>query len=643
MGVQSRCARLITLLGVLCSITSLTTAAYASDADAIAIERNLQARHLPFGTVADPVFSSPTSTQIIGYTRCGDSALWTGHYLAAEAYHYSATGSAEALANVKSALAGLKLLVDVTGTNLLARCAVPTNSPYNAYVTSEESHNGIYQNTAMGYSWVGNTSRDQYSGVMFGLGVAYDYVNDAGVKASINDLTTRMLDYLIGHLWTVIMPDGTISTTFIGRADQQLSFLQVGQHINPSKYASVYSSNRLLLAAAVLTPIALETTSNSSYFKFNLDYINLYNLIRLGSGVDSAIYLPAYTTLRSATQDHQNAFFNMIDRALTGANAARDADTLNYLNQWLQRPRRDVYVDNRGKIASCGSPDEACNPVPIPLRVTTDFLWQRDPYLLDGGGSGTVEGAGIDYILPWWMARVYNLATSASVVSSASNASGFAPNSLATFYGTGLATTTQAAGSSTLPTTLGGVTVQITDSAGTARLAPLYFVSPTQINFQVPSGAALGSATVKVSTGSTATINVQSVAPTLFSADSSGSGPAAATAIRTTIPTNIQTPIPVFQCSSTGCTTVPLVLGVDQPIYVTLYGTGIQGRSLLNNVSVSIHGTPISVLYAGPQNQYPGLDQVNIGIPLSLRGAGESDVVLTVDGQMSNTVRINIQ
>jgi hypothetical protein len=47
--------------------------------------------------------------------------------------------------------------------------------------------------------------------------------------------------------------------------------------------------------------------------------------------------------------------------------------------------------------------------LPIVQRVTTDFLWQRSPFQLDGGGSGLIEGAGIDYILPYWMARYYSV------------------------------------------------------------------------------------------------------------------------------------------------------------------------------------------------------------------------------------------
>src|SRR5436853_249616 len=48
--------------------------AHAAEADALAISANIQARHLPFGTIIDPVFASPGSDQIVAYTRFGESA-----------------------------------------------------------------------------------------------------------------------------------------------------------------------------------------------------------------------------------------------------------------------------------------------------------------------------------------------------------------------------------------------------------------------------------------------------------------------------------------------------------------------------------------------------------------------------------------
>src|SRR3954451_24710613 len=152
-----------------------------SEVDALKISANIRARHMPFGTLLDPIFALSASDQIIGYTRCGDSALWTGAYLAAESFHYKVTQSADALRNVKSALAGLQQLVDVTGDNRLARCVFPANAPLAAGIASEEAANGVNQNPPL--TWIDNTSRDQVVGAFFGLGVAFDLVEDPAVKA----------------------------------------------------------------------------------------------------------------------------------------------------------------------------------------------------------------------------------------------------------------------------------------------------------------------------------------------------------------------------------------------------------------------------------------------------------------------------
>jgi hypothetical protein len=396
-------------IAVVCLLTLLVGVAMASEADAIAISQNIRARHMPFGVVVDPIFASPDSDQIVSYTHCGDAAIWTGHYLAAEAFRYNVTKSPEALDNVKIALGGIASLLNVTGTNLLARCLIPANSLYAQAMIQEEASNGVFQNTQFGYYWIGNTSRDQYSGVFFGLGVAYDLVDDAQVRATITPLVTLLLDFLRGHNWFVTMPNGAVSTTFAGRADQQLSLLQVGRQVNSDHFSTTYDLYRFFYSAQAIVPISFEVLDDNSYFKFNLDSINLFNLIRLEHSSFGGIYRQAYDVLRRHTDDHGNAFFNMIDRALNGPSGARDSETVRILDEWLLRPRRDFPTDLRGVYPACGAEDRACAPIPIVDRVRTDFLWQRSPFQLVGQGTGRIETAGIDYILPYWMARYYGI------------------------------------------------------------------------------------------------------------------------------------------------------------------------------------------------------------------------------------------
>jgi hypothetical protein len=394
-----RVAALVLLLGLAC---------YGRQSDALSIDAVIQSRHLPFGGILDPIFSSSTSQTITGYTRCGDSALWTGHYLAAEAYRYKVSGDPVALSNAQAALAYLKTLVDVTGTDVLARCVVPINSNYAAGIMSEESANGIHESGA--YYWIGNTSRDEYIGVFFGLSIAYDLLDTAS-QSAIQALATRLLNFLTAHGWSVVMPDGDTSTTFVIRPDEQLGLLQVGRQVNSAQFRAAYESFATLGSAIVFAPVAVDSAdARDSYFKFNLDAINLFSLIRLEQ--DSRLlgsYQSAYQLFRGTVKDHMNAHFNMIDRALNGANSRRDLETLAYLRQWLFRPHRDFPVDLEGRYPSCLSSDQSCDPLPVVERIPTDFLWQRSPFQLEGGGSGLIESAGIDYILPYWMARYYNV------------------------------------------------------------------------------------------------------------------------------------------------------------------------------------------------------------------------------------------
>jgi uncharacterized protein (TIGR03437 family) len=270
------------------------------------------------------------------------------------------------------------------------------------------------------------------------------------------------------------------------------------------------------------------------------------------------------------------------------------------------------------------------------LRPPTDFLWQRNPFQLAGGGNGFIEEPGIDYILPYWMARYYGVIPGTTVQSAAAPLSAVAPNSLASMYGTNL----------TAGTALAGVTLTVTDSNGVMRIAPILYASSTQINFVVPDGSSSGPASFQATSGATtqtAAGTIQPVAPALFSMNGAGNGVAAATAIRVQAANPLlQSPVSVFQCDSSGCVSVPIDLGLDTPVYVSFYGTGIRNRTSLANVDVKINNISVPVLYAGPAPGFTGLDQVNVGLLLTLRGSKETNVVLTVDGQKSNTVTINI-
>ena len=600
---------------------------------ALRISRVIQSRHLPFGTILNPMYASAESTQLVTYSRCGDSAIWTGHWLAAEVFRYKVTRTAEALEATRLALRGVKSLVDVTGSNnLLARCVLRVDSPLAAGPRAEEAHHGEYTGKVDGvdYTWIGNTSRDQYMGAFFGLSVAYEHLEDAAARATIADLVTRLINRLLDKNWAIVMPDGDTSTVFWLRPDQQLSILQVGRQVNPGRFGPFYEGLGSLIGVG--TPVALEVREeHESYFKFNLAAITFYNLIRLEPATSQRRrdYLSAYDTFRRGVDDHGNAFFNVIDRAIYGARPARDAETMELMAAWLLRPRRDLYVDLRGRYRACGS-DRACDPIPVAERVRTDFLWQRSPFLLFGGGEGKIESPGIDFILPYWMGRYLGMEFSLVASSAASGGPGFAPESLASLYGSGFDE---------------GSRIDVQDSAGISRPAAVLFTSAAQINFVVPAGTATGAARVLVrrpdgALSHSTAVAVTRAAPALFAAAANGRGPAAALAVRVESDGR-QTPVKVFGCAGPLLCVTEEIDVRDRPVYLSLYGTGVRHRAGAA-VTATVGGRPVPVLYAGPQTQFAGLDQINVQLTPTLRGLGKADVVVTADGVASNPVQIEI-
>src|SRR5207344_2813039 len=76
-----------------------------------------------------------------------------------------------------------------------------------------------------------------------------------------------------------------------------------------------------------------------------------------------------------------------------------------------------------------------------------------------------------------------------------------APESLVTALGFDLGTGTFPTAPQPGATSIGGTTITVVDSKGTSRLAPLLYVSPGQVDYEIPAGTALGVATISVESG----------------------------------------------------------------------------------------------------------------------------------------------
>jgi uncharacterized protein (TIGR03437 family) len=214
---------------------------------------------------------------------------------------------------------------------------------------------------------------------------------------------------------------------------------------------------------------------------------------------------------------------------------------------------------------------------------------------------------------------------------------GVAPDSIAALYGQFITQGNQAfplpAGATSLPTTLGGVSVTIG-----GKPASLFFAGTTQINLAVPADLPDGNAPIVVtnSDGSTrsGTVSVVRVQPGVFTALSTGTGTAAALTTKDGTAYN-------FVANPDGTARDLDAGSAQQPNYLVLFGTGLRlaGQA---NVKVTVQGVPAQVIYAGKVGQFVGLDQLNVIIPPELSGYGNVQVRVSAGNKAANTVSIKL-
>jgi uncharacterized protein (TIGR03437 family) len=239
--------------------------------------------------------------------------------------------------------------------------------------------------------------------------------------------------------------------------------------------------------------------------------------------------------------------------------------------------------------------------------------------------------------------------TVSSVSAASYSLTALASEAIASAFGDGLAMTTAVAGALPLPTQLAGTSMRIKDSAGVERLAPLFFVSPTQVNYQIPPGTAAGLATVTITSGDGAVSGgvaiINAVAPGLFTTNADGEGVAAALALRVKADgSQSYEEVAQFDPAQNRYVARPLDLGPEgERVYLVLFGTGIRHRSSQSSVRVWLGFGPVEVSYAGAQGDFIGVDQVNVLVPRSLIGRGEVGITLIVEGQVANIAHVNIK
>ncbi len=414
------------------------------DSLAAAIDVVTRAEHMPHDMVFPAVYDQPHSGgQVIEYRHWGDSALWTGAYLAAQSYRFDHDADPGALTAAQRLVSAYELcsqVVPAPHEGLLARTAMPLGSPWEVPLQSKHNY---FIGTVNGqvYGALGDTSRDSYTGTFFGLGQAYHRI--PALRAEVAPIVTRLLQYLVDHGWTVYKapgqtnnPSGTEwSVSFAQSPSAVLNFAAIGKLVDPARFGALHQQLAGLSSLLWFPTWASALEVHESYYKFNLGNMNLLGLLELETDPDRyRDHLQVLRVMRGALAHHDNPWFNVTNGVALPPQALPMGSLVQEeLWAWSQRPRRGFTSTNstnpniaKGTYlahlpAANNAPSSpfvtgtrpievALYPVPIPLRPSTAFVWSSSPFILDGYVADPREQhPGIDLMLPLWISQNHGM------------------------------------------------------------------------------------------------------------------------------------------------------------------------------------------------------------------------------------------
>ena len=415
----------------------------------------------PWDAVHDVVWDDEfLSDTVAGYAGQLDSAIWTGHLLASQAFQFATTPTddpASQLANIRRSLTGIgRLLAVPNNDGLIARYAIPCAvelpidpdvppcterdglDVYNIQIEKDEGfHIRYLEDPAFTGYWIGGgeISRDQIMGVMMGLSWTFMLVPDPDIRATAGDYLTRIVDFLESNRWVAKEPernwivvefpdrvlykfqlpaaDVKLHTDYIRNPEHILAFVHAARMVDPDRYGPV------LAGLGDIAPFSwfwrwLETmdpvTSDSSYFKFNLDMGVLGLLLSLEDDVDrfqDEMY--AYRILRRALAHHQNPYFNAVHLLVEPGDATAPLvadESWAELYDYVLRPLRwklfypEFFLDRGLPRAEFDKPpqptqpyidDYPCDPdidkhlqaefpIRVGYRLPWNYQWERSPF-----------------------------------------------------------------------------------------------------------------------------------------------------------------------------------------------------------------------------------------------------------------------
>ncbi len=378
-----------------------------------------------------------------GFSQYGDSGMWSGTFCAGAAYRYNVTADAADLERVRDCAEGLDGLRRVTGQpGLCARGYAHKDDPFASgdfnsfYPDNPDSENHYGEGEWEDWYWRGDVSRDQITGVMLGWAVMYDLVDDDEIRQLAGENVASIADHVWDHGLKIVESGemtkyGQLSGYWIDdtpmfngfNAVICLAWFKLAYHITgESRFLEHY--NELIYDKGYLWVTDLYCYAYMGYltkwYNVHMAMDNFYILLRVARGDDKydemAGLLEKHLWLPAGSARHQrharlegNPWFSFQYADATGQ---RDPEALykamvffSDYPLWVEKER---HVDNYGRPEveiDPFHPEWATQPLPPTWRHSSNFVWHRCPYAIQGGTASDRENSGSAYISPYWLGR----------------------------------------------------------------------------------------------------------------------------------------------------------------------------------------------------------------------------------------------
>ncbi len=400
------------------------------------------------------------------YQDYGDSGMWNGTYAAGIAWRYAWLRTDAAAADLQYMVDDLTRFREITGVPGLTCRGYEHDEWMEAGLPGPQQHPDVtdegHLSDAPGYegwTWKGDTSRDQVTGLVLGNALIHDVAPGPPIAEAAAENLVEMALHVWDNGMQLVDPDG--EATHYGDCSAYciegfcpmpipngFGACLTGSWLVAAAHAAAGAEQERL--AAFVTRILGEEappadaenpgeydylgTMDASFYSFmnyetrwynvNLASDSFYTFARLLPDGPVRDRLIGYWTdilwtdkgtenTKRRVQSLANPWWSFLYLAGTQRYDA-DAvyDGLVQLINFMPPPRLGVDIHNSDLYpVDPDSPADApwtVEPLPADQQCSgTNFVWQRNPFALDCGGRADTQWAGTDFLAPYWLGVVY--------------------------------------------------------------------------------------------------------------------------------------------------------------------------------------------------------------------------------------------